>query len=363
MHVLGLGGVLLLVVALFAASAAADVVIDLKARDPVAGLPAISGDGTQFLRPYRRWRKGCKKPDIVVEWGGIDPEVTEPEYSSAPLVGGCGEKADEFAGNVVAVNESMRDTQCRSAPVRGKPKEKLPATLDADDLEVDITATPQTVFIAINKLERTTGAWTGGRRVELPGVPTEVHGWYLAEKKSQRQLAVLIAAQEPDGTIGETWIEIWLRKVAAKPTAEQVAADWLLALAEHDAALLANLTAAQFERMGFEPAGGDQAEPCTKLRAAKKKDQVAGVLACALVDGPARYAMLFDPDELGTIKAKQIPKDLAAHKKKLSKLAGKGHTLVQFHVQQDGWYLQVVLAVKGGKVTAAAEYARRLQPG
>jgi hypothetical protein len=360
MHVLRLGAVLVLVVALLAAPAAADVVINLKAKDPVAALPAISGDGTQFLRPYRRWRKGCKKPDIIVEWGGIDPEVTEPEYSSAPLIGGCGEKSDAHAGNVVAVNESMRETQCHSAPVRGKPKEKLPATLDADDLKVDISATKQTVFIAINKLERTKGAWTGGRRVELAGVPTEVHGWYLAEKKDRRQLAVLVAAEEPDGTIGEQWVEIWLRKVPAKPKPAQIAADWLLALAENDAALLASLTAAPFERMGFEPAAGDRAEPCTKLRAAKKKDQLESVLACALVDGPARYAMLFDPDELGTIKTKQIPKDLAAHKKALSKLAGKGHTLVQFHVQQDGWYLQVVLSVKGGKVTAAAEYARPL---
>jgi hypothetical protein len=350
-------GGFVLVTMLLTAPAAADIVIDLEADDPVAALPAIADDGSVFVRPLRRWREGCPEPDLFVEWGGIDPEVTEPAYSSAQILDGCGERADAYAGNLVAITEAMRDTAARSAAVQGE-ETALPAVFDAEDLEVEVSATPETVFVQINKLERTTDAWTGGRRVEIAGVATEVTGWYLVEQDARRQLSVRIVAELRDGTIAEEWIDVWLRRVTDDPGAEQIAADWLLALAEDDLDLLASMTATPFQRLGFEPAAGELAETCAKRRFARKAEQLEDVLGCALVHSPARYAMLFDPDELETITAREIPRDLGPHRSRLIRLAGKGHTLVQFHVQQDGWYVQVVLAVKGGKVTAAAEHAR-----
>lgn len=353
-------GVGVLVAAWLIAPAAADVEIRIDAKDPVAGLPAVSADGTQFLRAIRIWRKRCKKADISVEWGGIDPSVSEPEYSSAPLVGGCGEAADAYAGNVAVVNETMRNTQCVSAPVHDKQARVLPADFEADGLRVLVTATPETAHVQINKLQRTAGGWTGGRRVVLGGKPSALHGWYVAEQDGERQLALLITALETDGTIREHWVEVWLRKVVSKPSAEDVARDWMLALADGDAAMLASLTATGFERIGLEPATGELAASCPTLRVARKKAQLGPVLDCAIAGAAARYTLLFDEDELTRIKAKQIPVGLKASKARLGKLAGKGHTLVQLHVEQDGWYVDVVLAVKGGKVAGAFEAARPL---
>ncbi len=347
----------LLVAALLITPAAADVEINLKAKDPVAGLPAVSADGSQFLRAMRTWRKSCKKPDITVEFGGIDPTVAEPEYSSVPLVGGC-EAADTYAGNVGMVNESMRATQCVSAPIHDKQARPLPADFEAEDLRVEISTTEETAHLQINKRERATGTWTGGRRVELGGHPSALHGWYLVEHGKHRQLAVLVTARDPDGSIHEHWVELWLRKVVAKPTAEDVARDWMIALADADAARLASLTATGFERVGLEPTTGELATSCATLRVAKKKAQLGPVLDCAIAGGAARYTMLFDEEELTRIKAKALPPELAASKAKLNKLAGKGHTLVELHVEQDGWYVFVVLAIKGGKVAGAFESAR-----
>src|SRR5687768_2995400 len=147
-------GGFVLVTMLLTAPAAADIVIDLEADDPVAALPVIADDGSVFVRPLRRWREGCPEPDLLVEWGAIDPEVAEPAYSNAQILAGCSEKADEYAGNLVAVTEVMRDTAAQSADVQGEAM-PLPAVFDADDLEVQISATPETVHVQINKLEQT----------------------------------------------------------------------------------------------------------------------------------------------------------------------------------------------------------------
>src|SRR5690349_2136790 len=85
---------------LLATPAAADVTIDLTSKDPVSALPAVSSDGVNFLRPYRRWRPKCRNADVHVEMGGIDRSVDEPQYANAQLLGGCGEARDAFEGNV-----------------------------------------------------------------------------------------------------------------------------------------------------------------------------------------------------------------------------------------------------------------------
>lgn len=339
-----------LVVVAVEAPARADVAINLKAKDPVAALPAISSDGTQFLRAFRVWKKGCTRPEIQVEYGAIDPTDTEPAYSSMPLVGGCGDAVDAWERNVAAVNESMSDTQCGSATVRGKKKEPIPATIEIEGVQVAIATTKQTLSILINPLVRTAGAWTGGRRVELPGA-TELRGWYLVDQGADRQLAMLFTVPDADGGVTERWVEVWMRKVPEKPTAVDLARSWLLALAQANAAVLAELTGATFERGGL---GGTDC----KQKVAKKAAQVAGVLTCALAVAP-RYAELYDGVELEPIKPKALPKALKAHKKKITKLAKKA-SLVQFHVEQDGWDATIVFVVKGGKVIGAFEALKPL---
>ncbi len=345
-------GKLWLVVCLVVASseARADVAINLKAKDPVAGLPAISADGTRFLRSFKVWKKGCKKPEIQAEYGQIDASDLEPQYSSVPLIGGCGEAVDAYEGNVSAVNESLRDTQCASAVVKGKTKQAIPASLDVEGVKVAITTTKHTVQILINPLARTAGTWTGGRRVELPGA-TEIHGWYVVDQGDDRQLALLFAAPDADGNVTERWIEVWMHQVPAKPTAVDQARTWLLAVALGDAATLAEVSGATFER------GGLGAPEC-KEKAAKKKEQVAAVLTCA-VGVAARYAELYDEVEFETIKVKALPKSLKPYKKKITKLAKKG-SVVQFHVEQDGWNATVVFVVKAGKVIGAFEALKAL---
>ncbi len=309
------------VTVLATAPARADVSIDLRAKDPVAALPAVSADGTNFLRPYRRWRTGCKRADLHVEFGGIDRSVAEPEYSSAPLIGGCGEAIDAYQGNVAMINESLRDTQCSTAPRRGSLIAKLPASLVADGLRVDVTATADSAHVMINKLERVVGAWTGSQRVQVSGTPLEVRGWYIVDHRSTHEIAILVSVREADGTIAERWVDVWLDTVARTPGPVDVARTWMLALAEGDATALAATTLTPVVRVG-------SAGP------------------------PARYAALYDGEEFVKITSRQIPAELKAHKKALSR---PGLTLVQFTADDAAGAVVVVLGVKKGKVAVVAE--------
>jgi len=315
-------GWLTLVFATTTAAATADVAIDLRAADPVAGMPVISADRLNFMRAYRRWRPGCKHPDIAVESGGIDPSVDEPEYTTAPLVGGCGEPFDAYAGNVAMINASMSDTQCGSAVLQGKLTASLPASFEAAGMRVDVSAAAAGVLLTINRPGHRAKAWQGARRVVTDATPTAVRAWYAVEVDGRRQVAVLVVATEPDGTVAERWLEVWATPAPAKPDAVSVARAWLLALAAGDAPALTELSSASLDRAGLEP---------------------------------ARYAALYDPAEVETISAKKLPPAVKANQKRLAALARKGHTLVQLAVDDGGRPLVVILAVKAGKVAAVVE--------
>ena len=275
-----------------ASAAPADVTIDLRASDPVAALPAVSSDGVNFLRPYRRWRPRCKRPEIHVEMGGIDRAVEVPEYATAQLVGGCGEPIDAFAGNVSMVNESLHDTKCSTAPDRGTMKATLPATFVAGTLTVQVTATRDSVLVLADPRAAGAGARRGGRRAFTAGVPIEVHGWYLVDRGANRALAVQISARETDGTVAEQWIDVWLDLVPKSPGPLDVARAWLRA--------------------------------------------------------SARYGAGYDPAEVAKTTTRKLPRDLTAHKKALSK---PGLTLVEY----TGADTPLVLGIKSGKVTVVAE--------
>ncbi len=331
-----------LVLVLLPSLAFAEVSVDLGASDPVANLPVISADRLNFLRAYRRWRKGCKKPDIYVEDGGIDASVDEPQYSTTQLLGGCGEAIDAYAGNVGAVNASMSSTKCSRAAKRGVITEKLPAHFEAEGMQIDVTANATSTHVTINRLNTQVGAWVGGRRMTIQMAAQEVHGWYVVEAMGKRQLAVLVSGQESDGTIAERWIEIWATKAPAKTQAIDVARTWVLAVAVHDAEALLRVSAVPFERVGLG------AKDCA--RTATKASELAAVLSCPLADS-ARYVGLFDEQEFA--KLGSTPAGLAAQTKLLARLAKKGATLVLFSNADEAGTVDLVLAVKNGKVIAA----------
>ena len=281
-----------LALGLAASPAAADVTIDLRAKDPVSTLPAVSSDGVNFLRPYRRWKPTCKKPDVHVEMGGIDRSVDEPQYATAQLMGGCGEPVDEFEGNVSMVNESLHETKCSTAPDRGTMKAKLPASFGAPSLMVSVTAATDSVLVLADPPQRAAGARAGERRVQVNGAPLEVHGWYMVDRGKNHALAVLVSVKEKDNVVSEQWIDVWLDPVPKTASAVDIARAWLRA--------------------------------------------------------SSRYAPLYDPMALEKITAKKIPKDLAAHKKALSK---PGLTLIAYETDD----ATVVLGIKKGKVEVVAE--------
>ncbi|MBL9012613.1 MAG: hypothetical protein JNL83_00460 [Myxococcales bacterium] len=347
----GLAG--LVIVGLAATPVTADVAIDLRAADPLAGLPAIAKNKLNFLRAFRTWRPGCKKPDIYVESGAIEASVDEPQYTTIPLVGGCGEAPDEHAGNVSAINASLSKTQCSTAAVRGDLVAKLPAAFEAGGFRVEVTANASSAHVTINKLAKP-GTWTGGRRMQTAITPQEVRGWYLVESRGQRQLAVLLSGAGPDGTISERWMEVWAKK-AQQPTAPiDVARTWLLAAAARDATVLAKTTGLPFERIGFSPAE-PSAGACKTARSARTAEDLVGVLDCVLAAAPARYASLFDEAGFSKITAKQIPPELEPHAAVLAGFAKTGHTLVWFTNDDERGETNVVFAIKGSKVAAALE--------
>jgi hypothetical protein len=275
-----------------AAPAAADVTIDLKSKDPVSTLPAVSADGVNFLRPYRRWRPKCRNADVHVEMGGIDRSVDEPQYANAQLLGGCGEARDAFEGNVSMINESLHETKCSTAPDRGTMKAALPASFGAGTFSVRVTAGADSVLVLADPPAGATGARAGERRMQVGGTPSEVHAWYLVDRGKNHALAVLVSVRENDGTVAEQWIDVWLDAVPKKPAPMDVARAWLRA--------------------------------------------------------SSRYAAGYDPMALEKITAKKIPPALAAQKKALTK---PGQTLFLYETDD----ATVVLAIKGGKVAAFAE--------
>ena len=344
--------VLAVVIATLAAGqpVAADVSIDLKHPDPTMRLPLISADGTNFLRAFRRYKKGCRAADVFVEDGGIDASVAEPQYSQTQLLGGCGEKRDAFQGNVAPVNESMRGTRCQTAAKRGRLMKRVPATFEADGMRVDVTGNLTSAHITINRLDRTiAGAWIGGRRMMTDTAVFDVRAWYVVDQKDRRQLAVLVGGRQRDGTTLERWIEVWAVKAPAKPSKDpiEVAKRWLLALAARDAKALAATSAAPFERVGFEPMG-PRGKACEAKRKAQKATDLAAVLDCAIGEA-IRYASLYDEQEFAKL-GKQGP-ELKPHAKMLQALAGKGHHLVALSTDT----VTVVFAVKGDKVAAVIE--------
>lgn len=282
--VLGLG--------LAATPAAADVTIDLRAKDPVGALPAVSSDGVNFLRPYRRWKPTCKQPDVHVEMGGIDRSVDEPQYATAQLIGGCGEAVDAYEGNVSMVNESLRETKCSTAPDRGTMKAKLPASFGAGTVTVQVTGASDSALVLVDPVEKKPGVRAGERRMQVNGTPLDVRGWYLVDRGKNHALAVLVSVKEKDNVVSEQWIDVWLDPVPKTASPLDLARAWLRA--------------------------------------------------------SSRYAPLYDPVALEKITAKKIPKDLAAHKKALAK---PGMTLVLYETDD----ATVVLGIKKGKVEVVAE--------
>lgn len=273
------------------APVAADVTIDLRAKDPAALLPAVSADGVNFLRPYRRWRKACKTPDLHVEMGGLDRTVDEPDYATAQLLG-CGQAPDAYAGNVSMINESLRETRCSTAPDRGMMTTALPATFTAGTYTVTITGDAGSALVLADPITPTRSSRAGERRMELRGAPVEVHAWYLVDRGLNQALAVNVSVREPDGAIGEQWIDVWLDAIPAKPVPVAVARSWL------------------------------RASP--------------------------RYAASYDPRGVAKITAKQIPAALASHKKSLAK---PGTTLILY----EGDAGTVVLGIRANKVAVIAE--------
>jgi hypothetical protein len=303
-------------------------------------LPAVNPDGSTFIRAYRRWARGCKKPEVHVEWGGIDPTDEEPQYSEAQVVAGCGQKQTDFDGNRDVVLDIVLEKGCRTAGARGALDVAVPGTATADGLSIELAGGARTVTAIV------TGDWSGSRHVDVGGTPVKVRDWYLVDLGKQRQLAVRVQVAAPDGGAHERWIEIWLGK--GKPLVPEVAARaWLGRLVAGDAAGLAAASATPFERIGLEPAEPAAAKKCAKKRTAARKKQLAGVLACALVDAPARLAAAWDEDGFEEILLDDLPTALAGHKKKLKKLVKKGHALVR--------YRELVFAVKKGKVTVIVE--------
>ncbi|HUQ02522.1 MAG TPA: hypothetical protein VM261_08505 [Kofleriaceae bacterium] len=214
------------------APAHGDVTINLRAKDPVAALPAVSSDGVNFLRPYRRWRKACKTPDLHVEMGGIDRSALEPDYANAQLLG-CGQGVDTYEGNVSMINESLHETRCSTAPDRGTMKAALPATFTAATFTVTVTGDASSALVLADPITPTRSSRAGERRMDLRGAPLEVHAWYLVDRGLNHALAVNVSVREQDGTIGEQWIDVWLDAVPAKPDPVAVARAWLRASARY----------------------------------------------------------------------------------------------------------------------------------
>jgi hypothetical protein len=217
-----------LVLVVAATPAVADVTINLRTKDPVSALPAVSADGVNFLRPYRRWRATCKTPDLHVEMGGIDRTALEPDYSTAQLLG-CGQAVGTYEGNVSMINESLRATRCTTAPDRGTLKTALPATFTAATFTVTVTGDAGSALVLADPITPTRSSRAGERRMELKGAPLEIHGWYLVDRGLNHALAVLVSVREQDGTIGEQWIDVWLDAIPARPDAVAIARTWLRA--------------------------------------------------------------------------------------------------------------------------------------
>ena len=136
-------------------------------------------------------------------------------------------------------------------------------------------------------------------------------------------------------------IEIESEFPAGSPV--DVGTRWMRALKAKDDAQLTKLSSAPFWKVGLTPEGR-LAKKCKKKQKAKNDAQLEDLMGCVAAAG-TMYGGFDDKDAIAEIDMREFPEELKKHKKKVAKLVRDGHRLVRYHVNEQGFYVFVVLVL------------------
>lgn len=341
-----------LVCALGGTAAADD--LQISAAAPTQGLPAVSQDGSWFARPVRAQTAACQAGQTFVEVGAISPRG---DGKSELLIvhDGCDGKATAklVEKNLASVNKTLREGKFR--PVGKATTRPLPAELEIDGRKVSVSAgSGANLTVATGKTDR----WT----VTLEGAPLEVRGWYGGKVGGKPYVAIAVAAKGKDtGARGrERWLELWPLESGGKIAAGspvEVAQRWLDAMRTKDVKALGELIEPPFWKVGLTPVG-DRA--CKRKHKVTRPKQTAAVAECVANATSQLYLRFSGAEHLAEIELAELPDELERHRKKVAAMVKKGAKLVRYHVNDDGFYVFLILVTDPDTdhqmVNAALEY-------
>ena len=310
-------------------------------------LPAVSKDGSQFARPVHVQPKGCSGMQSFVELGTVGTPG-KPGKSELLLV------ADECNGNAKTSANVDKVAKAIGSFVRVDAQmstQGVPTTVQTATLTLDVAASGDSVKIGVHGSQ--TDQWTVG----LEGKVIEVHGAYEGKNAAgDAYVAVLVAVSASDtGKAGrERWVDLW--PVGGGDAGDGTPADtglaFVKALGSGDTEAIQEMLAAPFWKVGLK----GTSKKCKRKDSARKARDLGKIAACMTEAPSEAYAKYGTADNVAETDMAEFPDELKKYKKKVARLVKKGAKLVQFKVNQDGYYvlLEMVLLPDEGYRTAAA---------
>jgi hypothetical protein len=314
---------------------------------PVAGLPALSQDGKTFARPVKVQPKGCKQEQTFVEVGTVGTPAAAGKSELRLVADPCG-PGKGIAINIDGVNQTLMSGNFY--PLGTSEARTLPAQLSTGAGMITVAATSgNKVAVAVE------GSAADRWSIGLEGKVTEVRGWYDSQNSAgEAYVAVLIAVTAKDtGTLGrERWIEVWPTATpqhAPVGTPAEIGVLLVNAIAARDAATIEELISTPFWKVGLKPAAGKLKRTCKRLDKARRERDVPKVARCMAAAASSLYAKYPVVDAIAEVDMSEFPDELGkANKKKVAKLVKKGAKLVRYHVNQDGFFVYLVLVLDPG---------------
>lgn len=339
-----LGGMRLLLALALVASAGTARAEDLSITkdSPLAGLPAVSSDGAWFARPVRVQPGGCASQQSYVEIGQVAEAGRETKGTLYLVRDACGTAAVDK--NIEQVNAALRGKGFRST-----------GTLQVKSVPAEIETGAGTVKVASSGKNKVSVAVVGSQTdrwsVTLDGALIEVRGWYAGKNgRGAPYIALLVAAAASDtGAKGrERWVDFW--PIGKRPTVGEgdtpvdVATRFVEALRKQDTTALLATLSAPFWKVGLTPVSGDAGRRC-KRRQSTRSDSGLRAIASCMSSAGLLYGKFTTADAIAEIDMSEFPDELRKHRRKVARLVKGEHKLVRFHVNENGYYIHLVLVL------------------
>ncbi len=328
-------------VVLVSASTAAAGDLQISADAPLAGLPAVSKDGGWYARPIRVQPAGCSGEQLLVQLGTIGGPREDGKSELLVVKDECAKGQAAAEKNIGSINDTLKSGKFKSV---GKEEVlAIPTDIETPQGTVKVAASGKSKCV-VSIGGSSTDRWT----VTVDGHVSEVRGWYSGKNADGAgYVSVRVAVTSSDtGSRGrEQWIDFWPEGGASAGDGSpvDVGTRFMSALKKQDATGLAAMMSTPFWKVGLTPTG-KKAKKCKSKNKAKNDAQLRQVAVCMIGSAPM-YKGFDDADAIAEIDMREFPAELKKHRKKVQKLFRDGHRLVRYHVNDQGFYVFVILVL------------------